>query len=1327
MGVSIRAALSWLALGCAALAQTTLNLSQDLVPLRIASSNMVPNDPTVDAGPLFFRAVLYAQAHQISRIIADPGAYYFSSLQFPGTHVAWDSLSNLTIDLQGSELYFSNPLSNGILITHSSNIVLENFTTDYNPLPFTQVRVVSVNPAQQTVQFAVDGNWQNPSVLNAVFATGASEFGQGVEVHIFRNGRPAPGVTRIYAKNPVGTTQFTALLDPGVSPSTILSQIRPGDIAFLGMRSSGGPVSTLFCTRCTFRNITVYSGQISFLAGFSDSSVFERIYSIPRPATERLAGSFIGLVLTGMHSGNEVRLNRIIRQMDSGLEYNGLYIGTVKSQINSRTFVLEGSLSSLLSYGDSVPNGSPVAFQRISDGSMVASAVTASPVAPPYPGQPAYQVTFTFDRDLPASVVGTLVYSTDPYLRGGNSVIERNELTEATDCCAGMAVDGTLNTTFAGNYMERVAMAAFGAGNAVQPGNINTPPSTNFIVRNNAVDIANWIRTGYPLIQLGSLLFNATNSPKLLTTSPHQNISITGNFIADSGSAAVWLGNSNGGSVTGNIFLNSNNNPAVESAVSFFGPTQQPLVLPASQNIIVANNVVDQTWRRMWVTDGQYRELAAHAPGSTVRLNAYALATLFPSPSVMLTDADGKTIPLTLQNVTAHAIDVQIPASAALGGAYLTLTTGTVKYFGTLFLDGVDNNPALNGCTYEVSLSFPSTGVSAGNLPILVVTQPGCSYQVLTSATFVNPGAGGTGTGVISPGFTANPGVSRTATIEVAGQMFTVTQDAPGAAPSQPASIKAVGGDGQSGLAGFPLPNPVVVEVRDSLGNLLPGVVVNFAGTNATVSPVSVQTEAMGHAGALVTPAAPGAAQVMATVGGLPAATFNLTAAQPTTTLAIEKTWQAASGGNPLRGDTFTYSLKVTNSGNAPAAAVNVQDSPDSRQELALQGPLAFNLGRLAPGASQTVSIKASASAAGVYLNNAAVTWSDSTGKLSTATAAASTTVAGRPGDFAASLSAPVALNNGVRQVHADGSTVYVVNNPGESLTILNCAPGACNVTSTVALGTGAQPVALITMDVDGDGQNDALILNQGAGTVGTLLSSHPGAPQVSNVGARPVAFAPFNTGDGVPRIAIAFPGALAIFAWDGQQFQPVTTVTAGASPTALANGDFNGDGADDLLLADKASGTVQLFLGDGAGRLNPAGALPVGANPVALAVGDVDNSGSLDAAVITNAGLVVLINDGVANLAPQPAIPAAGAGDVLLADFNGDGNLDIAVANSGRSSVSLYRGDGSGTFVAAGSYLTGQAPVSLAASDLDYDGTVDLICGNAGSQDLAVLLFSQL
>ena len=92
---------------CAASAQVTLNLSQDLVRLGIASTNMLPNRRDLDAGPLFFRAVLYAQNHQIARVIADPGAYYFLSLQYSGSHVAWSQLSNLTIDLQGSDLYFT--------------------------------------------------------------------------------------------------------------------------------------------------------------------------------------------------------------------------------------------------------------------------------------------------------------------------------------------------------------------------------------------------------------------------------------------------------------------------------------------------------------------------------------------------------------------------------------------------------------------------------------------------------------------------------------------------------------------------------------------------------------------------------------------------------------------------------------------------------------------------------------------------------------------------------------------------------------------------------------------------------------------------------------------------------------------------------------------------------------------------------------------------------------------------------------------------------------------------------------------------------------------
>jgi FG-GAP-like repeat len=54
-----------------------------------------------------------------------------------------------------------------------------------------------------------------------------------------------------------------------------------------------------------------------------------------------------------------------------------------------------------------------------------------------------------------------------------------------------------------------------------------------------------------------------------------------------------------------------------------------------------------------------------------------------------------------------------------------------------------------------------------------------------------------------------------------------------------------------------------------------------------------------------------------------------------------------------------------------------------------------------------------------------------------------------------------------------------------------------------------------------------------------------------------------------------------------------------------------------------------------------------------------------------------------------------------------------------------VYRGEGSGIFTAAGSFLTGNRPISLAASDLDNDGTADLVSADSGSRDLTILLFS--
>jgi hypothetical protein len=115
---------------------TTLNLSEDPVRYGIASINMLPDQPSVDAGPLVFAGITYALSHQISRVIADPGTYCFQSVH-GNTHVDFGGLTNMTIDFQGADLIFSHPLYYGMVVCPSTNVTLENFAVDYQPLPFT--------------------------------------------------------------------------------------------------------------------------------------------------------------------------------------------------------------------------------------------------------------------------------------------------------------------------------------------------------------------------------------------------------------------------------------------------------------------------------------------------------------------------------------------------------------------------------------------------------------------------------------------------------------------------------------------------------------------------------------------------------------------------------------------------------------------------------------------------------------------------------------------------------------------------------------------------------------------------------------------------------------------------------------------------------------------------------------------------------------------------------------------------------------------------------------------------------------------------------------
>jgi hypothetical protein len=132
---------------------------------------------------------------------------------------------------------------------------------------------------------------------------------------------------------------------------------------------------------------------------------------------------------------------------------------------------------------------------------------------------------------------------------------------------------------------------------------------------------------------------------------------------------------------------------------------------------------------------------------------------------------------------------------------------------------------------------------------------------------------------------------------------------------------------------------------------------------------------------------------------------------------------------------------------------------------------------------------------------------------------------------------------------------------------------------------------------------------------------------------------------------------------------------------------------------------------------------------PAAVAAADFDGDGDRDLAV-TNAGsgnVTIQRNDGAGDF-EQPASSPEAAGtapfSVAAADLDGDSDRDLAVANLGSDDVTILRNNGSGNFAQAGSSpeAAGDGPGSVAAADLDGDGDQDLAVANEDSDNVTIL-----
>ncbi|MGA2589798.1 MAG: FG-GAP-like repeat-containing protein [Bryobacteraceae bacterium] len=219
--------------------------------------------------------------------------------------------------------------------------------------------------------------------------------------------------------------------------------------------------------------------------------------------------------------------------------------------------------------------------------------------------------------------------------------------------------------------------------------------------------------------------------------------------------------------------------------------------------------------------------------------------------------------------------------------------------------------------------------------------------------------------------------------------------------------------------------------------------------------------------------------------------------------------------------------------------------------------------------------------------------------------------------------------------------------------------------------------------------------------------------------------------------LLVWLPLFIAAVSWRAEGAQVSFTTPASyateKAPLWVTTGDFNGDGKLDLAVADGGSDAVTILLGNGDGTFQTGVSYSAGVNFAInyLVTGDFNKDGKQDLLVGTFAGTVLAVLPGKGDGTFGPAILTQLSLNMLMgnileggtvqgavADFNGDGNLDIAMflgSLNGKSfsgiTAYLLRGNGDGTFQSPEPIvaLAGMETISFATADFNGDGKPDL------------------
>ena len=320
-----------------------------------------------------------------------------------------------------------------------------------------------------------------------------------------------------------------------------------------------------------------------------------------------------------------------------------------------------------------------------------------------------------------------------------------------------------------------------------------------------------------------------------------------------------------------------------------------------------------------------------------------------------------------------------------------------------------------------------------------------------------------------------------------------------------------------------------------------------------------------------------------------------------------------------------------------------------------------------------------------------------------------------------------------VGDFNLDGKLDVVTANPSNKGISLLLGNGDGTFQSARPTPVGFQPYFVAVGDFNRDGRLDVavadyiycqpsvlyILLGNGDGTFQTPMSF--------NVDKTPhsLTIADFN-GDGIEDIAAAnwCSSDISVLLGNGDGTFRGPSDYPVSSALSVTAADLNGDGKVDLAEAG-GDGLVNILLGNGDGTFQPATTFFVGTGILtnAIAAADLNHDGHIDLVLANiyggsfNFGSVDVIlgnGDGTFQTAVSYDSPE-NSESVAIADFNGDGILDISVSADNTDEVNIFLGNGDGSFQYGGQFVTGDGSTSVAAADFNRDGKVDLIVANNG------------